>query len=236
MKNYIIKSLIFLMCMLCFVQKSNAAWLTDYNGTLGNNKIGFTMTTEEMNYVMGNNKFIELHYYYRQHLKDIPLKLKMQQGRNIAFEEYDQGGKLIGTFYLTFAAHDPQNNFKSKNLGAEVLVGTWYSANGTKSYPVYLMLEDAVTGDGKGGRCDLDEKHYQQLQEKIKKFHIAVVHDDTKTLKKDFNFSIPSSPSWKKAFAKTVPHDLFCKDDGYMLGDGIVWFGNDGKIIAVNYK
>ena len=232
MKNYIIGLLVCMLFTLFFAETSYAAWLTDYSGTLGDKKIGLTIATEDIDYVMGNSKVLGLHYYYTQHFQDIPLSLKKQEGRNIIFEEYAQHGELIGTFNLTFAKQDPQKHFHSKeDLNAEVLVGTWDSANGAKNYPVYLMMEDSVTGDGNGGRCGLDGQSYIHLQEKIRKFHVAAVNGDAKTLKKDFNFTLPHSPSWKKEIAKTVPHDLFCNYQGYMLGNGIIWFDSEGNII-----
>ena len=36
------------------------------------------------------------------------------------------------------------------------------------------------------------------------------------------------------AIDKTVPHNMFCKFTGAMLGNGIVWFWGDGKVIAIN--
>jgi hypothetical protein len=33
---------------------------------------------------------------------------------------------------------------------------------------------------------------------------------------------------------KTVPHNMFCKFTGAMLGNGIAWFWGDGKVIGIN--
>ena len=39
---------------------------------------------------------------------------------------------------------------------------------------------------------------------------------------------------FKKRIACCVPHNMFCKYTGVMLGSGEIWFGADGKVIAIN--
>jgi hypothetical protein len=53
MKNHIIGPLIYLICMLCFAEECNAAWLNDYRGTLGN-KIN---TPSRINKFTGNFEY-----------------------------------------------------------------------------------------------------------------------------------------------------------------------------------
>jgi hypothetical protein len=214
---------------------STTGWVTDYRGDLGGKEIGLAIFTSGAS--IENSEITNLHYFYVKHLQDISLKLKKRDGRNISFDEYDNSGKLVGTFNLRFLEHDPKKHFSgSSDLNQEVLAGSWNPANGKSHYPVYLLMQDSVESTGNGGRCYLDGQAYQQLQEKIQKFYVAVMRDDTKTLKRDFYFSIPESPHWKKLFAEAVPHDLFCNYQGYMLGSGIVWFDSSGKVIAVNFK
>ncbi|WP_147385615.1 hypothetical protein [Oleomonas cavernae] len=232
MNNFISGLLACLMCVVFSAQESYAAWITDYKGTLGGKNIGLSITTENQNYAVDYSNIVEIHYFYTQYLQDIPLQLKSKQGRYISLEEYDRQGKLVGTFNLTFAIQDPQKHFSSKeDLNAEVLVGTWDRADGKENYPVYLIIDDMVSGDGKGGRCNLDGQGYSRLQEKVKRFHTAAVNGDVKILEEEFSFSLPESPEWRAEIAKAVPHDLFCNYQGYMLGSGIMWFDGDGNII-----
>jgi len=244
MTNFIAGILVFSMCTIFFIQTSFAALLSDYTGTLGGQKIGLMIATNEsfdsLVHVIQEGKITALHYFYAKHLKDIPLKLRKLDGRNIILEEYDSQNKLVGTFDLTFATEDPQKHFKTKEpLHREVLVGIWNGATGKESYPVYLIQIDSVDGSEDGGRCDLNGQEYQQLQEKISNFYTAVVNNDPTTLEKDFSFVMPHPPirktaDWRKVVAETVPHDLFCNWKGYMLGDGIVWFDSDGNVITLH--
>ena len=214
---------------------STTGWVTDYRGDLGGKKIGLAIFTSGSS--IQTSEITNAHYFYVKHLRDISLKLKKRDARDISFEEYGDAGKLVGTLNLRFLEHDPKKHFSGSNdLNEEVLVGSWESADGKSHYPVYLLMEDSVASEGDGGRCDLSGSAYQQLQEKIQKFYAAVMRNDTKTLKTDFNFSIPKSLRWKKIFAEAVPHDLFCNYQGYMLGSGIVWFDSSGKVIAINFK
>jgi len=224
--------IIWAMCIL-YAHPSYAAYIIDYSGTLGEKAIGLAITTNDgFDYRMGNSQIVDVQYYSVVELIDVPLHLKQQENRNIIFEEKSASGEVVGTFNLNFSKQDPQHHFNSRDdLNGEVLTGTWNSADGKNQLPVYLRMEDIVTGEV-GGRCDLNREDYQQLQKKIQEFHTAVVQGDKKTLKADFNFTLPKSADWQKSVAKAVPHNVFCNWRGYMIGNGIVWFDSSGNIIS----
>jgi len=216
--------------------QASAATLHDYRGTIGKLKIGLTIVAanEAMGKPLAEDAIINVHYFYVSKLIDIPLKLISFSGRDISFAENDANGKLIATFKLNFPTRDPNHHFVSADdLRNEVLIGTWISASG-QSLDVYLKSESDVIGDDQGGRCDLSAENYSKLQDRVRLFYRAAMKNDTATLQKKFKIKIPKQASWHKELASSVPHDLFCNGQGFMLGRGIVWFNPDGSVARIN--
>lgn len=213
-----------------------AAALHDYRGTLGTVEIGLTIAADpqSMSQPLTENGIVGAHYFHVSQLRDIQLKLISFSGRDISFEEDDASGKVVATFKLSFAKQDPQHHFQSKDdLQNEVLVGSWMPASG-QAQDVYLASEDTVTGDGSGGRCDLDAASYATLQSRVALFYGLAMKGDGETLQMEFKTKIPKQASWHKELAKSVPHNLFCNSQGFMLGRGIVWFNPDGSVLRIN--
>ena len=213
-----------------------AAALHDYRGTMGMVEIGLTIAAvpQSMSQPLTKNGIIGAQYFYVSQLGDIPLKLISFSERDISFEEDDANGKAIATLKLSFAKQDPQHHFQSKDdLQNEVLVGNWIPASG-QAQEVYLASEDTVTGDGSGGRCDLDAASYATLQSRVALFYGLAMKGDGVALQKEFKTKIPKQASWHKELAKSVPHNLFCNAQGFMLGRGIVWFNPDGSVLRIN--
>ena len=213
-----------------------AVALHDYRGTLGKVEIGLSIAADpqSMSQPMTESGIVDAHYFYVSQLRDIQLKLISFSGRDISFEEDDASGKAIATFKLNFAKQDPQHHFQSKDdLQNEVLVGSWIPASG-QSQEVYLASEDTVTGDADGGRCDLDATSYATLQTRVALFYGLAMKGDGAALQNEFKTRIPGQASWHKELAKSVPHDLFCNAQGFMLGRGIVWFNPDGSVLRIN--
>jgi len=215
---------------------ASAAALHDYHGTLGKVEIGLTIAADpqSMSQPLTEDGIANVHYFYVSELKDIKLNLIGFSGRDISFEEVDASGKVVATFKLSFAKQDPQHHFQSKDdLQNEVLVGSWIPASG-QSQDVYLASEDTVTGDADGGRCDLDAASYATLQARVALFYVLAMKGDSASLQKEFKTKILRQGSWHKELAKSVPHDLFCNSQGFMLGRGIVWFNPDGSVLRIN--
>ena len=213
-----------------------AAALHDYRGTLGNVEIGLMIAAdpESMSQPFAEKGIIGVQYFYVSQLRDIQLKLISFSGRDISFEEDHASGKVVATFKLNFAKQDPQHHFQSKDdLQNEVLVGSWMPPSG-QAQDVYLASEDTVTGDGSGGRCDLDAASYATLQSRVALFYGLAMKGDGETLQMEFKTKIPKQASWHKELAKSVPHNLFCNSQGFMLGRGIVWFNPDGSVLTIN--
>ncbi|MBA4077997.1 MAG: hypothetical protein C0508_23415, partial [Cyanobacteria bacterium PR.023] len=152
--------------------------------------------------------------------------------RKIVIEEFDQEGKLRGTFDLFFERLDPKKTIADEGeLQETVLTGTWKSATNEQSLPVYLRKHQGVSGDAKGGRCGLSVEQYKKLEDRVKLFHSLVIQKNSARLQAEFSYSKPIREEMSNRFKDIVPHSLFCNLDGFMLGSGVVWFDHDGKII-----
>lgn len=212
-----------------------AAWLQDYEGTIGNNKIGLTLIKKSPR-ADDDNRFINAHYFYSQYLIDIPLKIKSQDGRNLILEELDKNGDLVAIFTLYFEKKDPRSKEESKHdLDTDVLTGTWQNIKNGDKLEVYLNMHQGVSGDGDGGRCGLTLDDYKKLEGRVKKFHAAILSKDTQTLKSEFNYQMPVTDKTVELFSRIIPHALFCNYQGFMIGRGITWFDETGQIITNNH-
>ena len=67
------------------------------------------------------------------------------------------------------------------------------------------------------------------------KVHVAgslkTIHDRNDLLT---HYDAVFSPGYRAAIAAEAPRDMFARDQGIMLGSGEVWFGRDGRVIALN--
>ncbi len=210
-----------------------AGWHSEYTGTLGDKEIGLTIIKEKP--FSKEKKFgdsiLATKYYYREQLEDIPLKQKSHAGRDIVLEEYDAENNLRGAFKLSFQKQDPKGILKSKDdLQESVLTGTWQDTDGNEQ-AVYLRQTHGVTGEVDGGRCWMTADRYKEVQNKIKRFHAAVMNKNAELLRTEFNYEAPTSERWLKSFSETTPHNMFCNYKGLMLGRGLVWFDPDGNVI-----
>ena len=95
------------------------------------------------------------------------------------------------------------------------------------------------------------------FEDQVSKFKTAVIKGDRQYVAEQVRFPIALSVRGKRinvrtkaaflknydavftkeliaSISKTVPHNMFTKATGAMLGNGIVWFWGDGEVIAIN--
>jgi len=73
MRNILLSLIMGLLCLLLPMREGQAAGLHDYKGTLGDQKIGLTITTDDgFDYAMGHSKITALHYFYVKYLRVRP--------------------------------------------------------------------------------------------------------------------------------------------------------------------
>lgn len=199
-------------------------------------------------------------YFYASQLRDIRLRGKIEHGRDLLLEELDPAGQVTATFTGTFPERDPGTRYGDSPLQCDVVVATWRKAGAAADapgLPVYLYSESSTAGSlghryGAIGVAD-DEAVHRRSQA----FWRAVKAGDRNTVVTLVRYPIEVrvgdrrrrindaadllevydrvfTPEFVAAIAAGLPRNMFVRDEGAMLGDGQVWFGASGKVIALN--
>ncbi|MGB0124208.1 MAG: hypothetical protein WA400_01405 [Silvibacterium sp.] len=219
--------------------------LLDYQGTLGTTRIGLTFAVD-------GNPMAHGSYFYFKYLKDIPLKGTFQPD-GFALREYDSSGKITGTFHLKISTEDVQKIEKPLALSnTSVLVGTWTSADGSRTLPVELRQMAWMSGsEGNrygefGSEVDIERKvrqFYDAVQQgnreaaanavdyplRINSLHLSI-RDKQQFLA---HYTQIFTPAFVRCLANYPPHNLFVNAQGIMLGRGELWFNEKG-VVSVN--
>jgi hypothetical protein len=223
--------------------------LTIYSGTIGKAvvRVGLHLT----------NGPVEGRYAYAISTADIPLRGSLDAaGKTLTLTEYDGADRPAATFSGTFAESDPHFANGSK-LNCEVVAGTWRRANGKAPLP-FRLSEDSSTAADFG---HLYEAAGATDDERVNKaaaaFRSGVLQNRREAVAHMIAYPLQTQVSGKKvriagpaallahydgiftakfraAIAGGIPRLMFARDQGIMLGGGDVWFGPDGKVIALN--
>lgn len=194
---------------------------------------------------------LEGSYFYNAHLTDIPLAGRYTAAREIVLTESGPRAETRGTFRLHFAESDP--HFKSsESLQAEVLVGTWTSADGERTYPVHLQTEQSCPAPGQSRYAVAGASNDQIVEENALAFYSAILANDSEkaarfisypatffangkqeviTNPSDFlrGYSQLFTPNFVAEIEAGVPHHMFENAQGIMIANGKVWFDETGK-------
>ncbi len=226
-------------------------WLWNYDGSLGE-KYRVRMTL-----VFAGEEVSGL-YFYASQLKDIPLKGKVRNGTDILLDELDPEGNVVARFEGRFQERVPAGRSGNTELECETIAGSWRRLNPPDGLPVHLSLESGTAGSltnryAPAGAADDSLIHLRAYQ-----FWNAVRRDDRKAVaatiaypisinlrrgKKRLrspaefvaNYDLIFSSKYREAISNALPRNMFVRDQGIMLGSGEVWFGPDGKVIALNH-
>jgi hypothetical protein len=226
--------------------------LYDYIGDLdGKTVIGLTLHPRDGQKVSGS-------YFYKKHLKDIPLSGEFTGERDLLLRENDAHGQPAGTFTLHFAESDPRHKRTGDTLTVDVLTGKWTSADQSKSYPVYLALSTIVAGGADGKRYQVaGAADDASVERNVQAFCAAVEKGDRKTVAGALSYPVTFSvdgrrsragseqefladydriftPKFMERIRNAIPHNMFANSVGIMLGDGAVWFDEKGRVKALN--
>ncbi len=216
----------------------------EYRGTLGKNtQIGMSLYADDQE--------LQGSYFYKNNLKDIPLRGKYTGDRDISLMETDKANHPRGTFQLHFAEHD--SYFQTVNpLQAEVLQGEWIGTDGKTTYPVYLQLDHECVVSGQSRYAAAGAASDQLVEKNVQAFYEAVMTGNRSGVAKYVSYpatyfagakqeQITDSaallnvydriftPAFVAQIAKSVPHHMFVNSQGIMLADGKVWFDANGK-------
>jgi hypothetical protein len=224
-------------------------WLWNYDGTIGERyrvRVSLTATQDEVTGV----------YFYVTQLKDIQLKGRIVNGKQLMLDELGADGKVSARFEGEFAERDPRGKLKGA-LNCEMIVGSWHGMDGKEKLPFVLYLENRTYGTLEHRYSVAGARDDDLIHRKAYRFWNAVIKGDKRTVASLIRYPIKAqvagrpktlrSPSdllseynvifshkFQKAIASAVPRNMFVRDLGIMLGGGEVWLGPDGDVIALN--
>ena len=226
----------------------------DYRGDLGGTiVIGLSLEDSQ------DRKQLRGVYFYKKYLKDLPLDGEYTGERSIVLRERGANGVVSGIFALRFADRDPRGSSGKAQLDKEVLVGEWTSADSTTQYPVYLRLRGTIhlsPGQSRyavaGAMDDALIEHNAQAfyrsvlagNRKIAARYVAYpvsfsLHGKDREAANEAEFLKSYRAIFTKDFvgriARDMPHHMFANAKGIMLGDGAVWFDEQGKVRRLNH-
>jgi hypothetical protein len=229
-------------------------WLWNYEGTIGDKyRSGMTL-------VFGANNEVHGLYFYSTSFKDIKLTGKIINGTEIVLDELNAEGKVSARFEGHFPEHDPRPDsgphFTGK-LECEVIIGAWQKLDSPQKLP-FLFAETngtggtlehryAVAGVSDDTIIDRSARRFWDAVRRGDKEEVAslVSYPITVTLPtgkrsmrgpKDLvaNYDAIFSAKYRKAISDALPHNMFVRSEGVMLGNGEIWFEADGKVMALN--
>jgi hypothetical protein len=241
-------SVMFTFILLLGVSASMNAqsrWQHDFEGTLGSQEIGLTVSAPEAGkFPWGDN--IECSYFYVSQLKDIKMSCSIDKDGNLSFKEIDAQGITTAVFTGKFLKNEIDNS-----------EGIWAKTGDTKTLPFKLRFYQGVSSTDGNRYEQIEAKDPAVFESSVQGFRNAVLKGDKAKVasfikypinvtvrKKDVkiknrtqllqNYAGIFNKDFVNDLRKTVPHNMFCKFTGAMLGSGIVWFWGDGKVIGIN--
>ena len=169
-----------------------------------------------------------------------------------------QQAKATGQFEGEFAEQDPTGKFGTSQLQCEMVTGYWYSNDKPKNRLLfYLALESESVGTPNHQYAVAGATDDELINHNAKLFIDSIQHGNKHvvaslvaypikvTINKKTrqinnanelvkNYDVIFFDSFVEAISNAIPHNMFARDQGIMLGNGEVWFGSNGKVIALN--
>lgn len=196
-------------------------------------------------------------YFYAGHWRDIRLDGTLQDDGSLLLDEIDATGKVVARFDVNLPEIDPRHRLGNETEPCGTIVGTWGRLADEKRVPVYLAMSGVYEGElsnryrAAGAQDDsvvdrAAEKFWLAVKDNQReavasciRYPIGVTLDGKSRKIKDradllANYGLIFSPGYREAILQGMPHGMFARDTGVMLGDGEVWFDGTGKVIALN--
>jgi len=208
-----------------------------YAGTLGTQRIGLILD-------MAGEHVAPSRYYYLRHLTDIPLTGERHDG---TFVLHEQGATMTLHFVGNGSEHDQPLDFDN-SIGLE---GTW--TDGKQTLPVKLQGGGLFAAAPKDHwYASITDQTDEVFEARAKGFRDAVINGDSVQAARYVHFPLrvnhgpdrheqvrdakQLTAQWKRIFtpgyvdriANASPHYMAVVQGYAMLGDGLVFFGEQG--------
>jgi hypothetical protein len=224
----------------------------DYSGHLdGRIPIRMTLRIQPDRRVSGS-------YFYVQSLQDIPVTGEVEADQTLVLKEHGEPGRVTGVFRGKFLSQDEIG----RKLRYERMEGSWAKPDGSGSrlfhlvqssgrlrqpgenrYAVAGFKDDAaverfaqgfVAAVLAGDRAKVAAAVHLPIVVRVAGWPIKVRHKEVLLAR----YAAIFHPAFLQALARAVPHAMFARETGVMLGEhGEVWLGDrDGalRVIALN--
>lgn len=236
----------FLICIaLAITAGAQTQWLNDYDGTVGSAKIRMTLLSNEVGGFDRGDGF-DCSYFYVAHLKDIKMRCSIAIDGTFTFQEYEEGGGVRAVFRGRFD--------KNEKDRAE---GTWTRVGQKRGLPFRMTFTQGVASEDGNRYWQIEAGDPERFEKQVQDLRSAVIKGDKQKVAAQVKYpitvrinnrrtTIRNRTAFLKNYdliftkeivaniTKTVPHNMFVKSTGAMLGNGVLWFWGDGKVIAIN--
>ncbi len=196
-------------------------------------------------------------YFYGSQLRDIALRGELRNGRDLRLEELDATGKVTGYFTAEFPERDPGTTYGDSPLTCDVIAGHWQGVDGKPPLTVYLTTESSTAGSLQHRYGAIGVRDDEIVNRGAARFGRGVKAGDKASVAAQIRYPVTLGLDGKRVTLKSpaallaryddiftpalceqiqqgLPRNMFVRDQGAMLGSGVVWFGADGKVIALN--
>ncbi len=195
-------------------------------------------------------------YFGAADLIDHKVALCLGDGRAVTFSVADENGSPRRVFVGEFVRVDPRGRF-SGALEREVMTGVVDDRTTGRRRSLVLTMSHAgfgtienlyvAAGVTNDRMVDVQAQAFQKALRKhdanavarMIRFPIAVSVDGKRTRvtsRAQFQrvYARVMTPSFTARVLAAIPHHMFSRDQGVMLGGGEVWFDARGQVIALN--
>jgi hypothetical protein len=230
-------------------RRNEPGWLWNYEGRIGDERARLTLVF--------SGEYLEGEYVLSEALVDVALSGRVEAGSGLTLEARDAAGGRVGRIVASFPTRDPEGKFGDSELACEVVSGRWESMDGARTQPLYFAMDGGTAGAlgrryAAAGVADDERVHAvaRELRRALRAqdwpaaaslmaYPLAVALPDGNRRYASARELLAArdrvfTPPFVQRIANAVPRNLFVRDEGVMLGSGEIWFGADGRVIAIN--
>lgn len=230
-------------------RKNEPGWLWNYDGRIGDEPARLTLVFS------GDSLTGE--YAQAETPEDVALNGRIEAGSAITLEARDANGEAAGRIVATFPTRDPEGKFGDSELACEVVTGRWESPDGRDTRAIYFAMDGGTAGSLARRYAAAGVKDDERVHDTARRLRQAMQDADWSAAAELMAFPVAVAlpqesrryasaaellaareriftPPFVRKIVNTVPRNFFVRDEGVMLGNGEVWFGADGRVIAIN--
>ena len=235
--------------VLAECRRNEPGWLWNYEGRIGEERARLTLVF--------SGEELEGEYVLSESLVDVALSGRIEAGSALTLEARDAAAERVGRIVASFPTRDPEGKFGDSELACEVVSGRWESADGARTQPLYFAMDGGTAGAlgrryAAAGVADDERVHAvaRELRQALRArdwpaaaalmaYPLAVALPEGSRRYASARELLAAgervfTPPFVERIANSVPRNLFVRDEGVMLGNGEIWFGADGRVVAIN--